>query len=112
MNTQTSHIEQYKYPYNTNVNNESHQKGSEEEPNQNKDPMVTGIASRKAGKNLREKEKEEISKELCPCCNKYVETGVECGQCGNWFHYKCEGTTEEQVKNHYAKHMQYISEKD
>ena len=41
-----------------------------------------------------------INKEIYPCCIKYLETGVECGYCGNWFHYKCENTTE------------YISKKD
>ena len=111
MNIQTSHIEQYKYPHNTNLSNEPilervpHQKVSGEELNQNKYTRVTGIGKKKAGKNLREKEKEEINKEICPCCNKYVEKGVECIQCGNWFHYKCEGTTEEQVKNHYSETM-------
>ena len=61
---------------------------------------------------MRGKEKEEINKEICHYCNKYVETGIECGQCGNWFHYKCEDTTEEQVKSHYPAHMQYICKKD
>ena len=118
VNIQTSHIEQYKYPHNTNVRNEPiidrvlHPKGSEEELNQNEDARVTGIGKKIAGKNLRGKEKEEINKEICLCCNKYVETGVECGQCGNWFHYKCEGTAEEQVKKHYPAHVQYICKKD
>ena len=100
------HIEQYKYPHNTNISNEAiidralHQKGSGEELNQNKDARITGIGKRIARKNLRGKEKEEINKEICLCCNKYVEISVEFGQCGNWFHYKCEDTTEEQVKNH------------
>ena len=94
------HIEQYKYPHNTNISNEAiidralHQKGSGEELNQNKDARITGIGKRIARKNLWGKEKEEINKEICLCCNKYIETG------GNWFHYKCEDTTEEQVKNH------------
>ena len=78
---QTSHIEQYKYPHNTNVSIKPiidkalHQKGSGEELNQNKNTRITGIGKRIAGKNLRGKEKEEI-KEICQCCNKYVETGV------------------------------------
>ena len=118
VNIQTSHIEQYKYPHNTNLRNEPiidrvlHSKGSEEELNQNEDARVTGIGKKIAGKNLRGKEKEEINKEICLCCNKYVETGVECGQCGNWFHYKCEGTAEEQAKKHYPSHVQYICKKD
>ena len=85
-----------------------HQKGGGDELNQNEDARVTYTGNRNAKKNLRGKEKEEINKEICLCCDKYVGTGVECGQCGNWFHYKCEDTTEEQVKNHYPAHMQYI----
>ena len=56
-----------------------HQKGSGEELNQNKDLKVTGIGKRIAMKNFRGKEREEINTQICPCCNKYVETGVECG---------------------------------
>ena len=117
INIQTSYIEQYKYPHSTNVSSDPiidrvlHQKGSGKELNQNKDARVTDIGKRIAGKNLRGKQKEEINKEICPYCNKYVETGIECGQCGNWFHYKCEDTTEEQVKNHYPAHMHYICKK-
>ena len=45
-----------------------------EELNQNKDARVTDIGKRTAVKKLRGKEKEEINKEICSCCNKYVET--------------------------------------
>ena len=61
MNIQTSHIEQYKYPHNTNISNEPiieralHQKGSGEELKQNKDTRVTGIGKRKAGKKFKRK---------------------------------------------------------
>lgn len=114
VNIQTSHIEQY-------VSNEHimervpHQKRSEKELSQNKDARERGIGKRKAGKDLRENEKEEIkeiNKEICPCCKMYVEAGVECGQCGSWFHYKFEGTTEKQVKNNYPEHIQYVCKKD
>ena len=47
---------------------------------------------------------EKYSKEKCWKkfgCNTGVKTGVECGQCGNWFHFKCESTTEEQLNNHH-----------
>ena len=33
---------------------------------------------------------EDSEKEICICCNKYVETGVQCGICHRWYHYKCE----------------------
>ena len=118
VNIQTSHIEQYKYPHNTNVSSEPiidrvlHQKGSGEELNQNEDVRVTGIGNRIAGENLGGKEKEEINKEICLCCNKYLETGLESEQCGNWFYYECEGTTEEQVKNNFPEQVQYKCTKD
>ena len=36
-------------------------------------------------------------------CNKYVETGVQCGSCYRWYHYKCEGTTEKEIKKLYLE---------
>ena len=30
-------------------------------------------------------------------CNKYVETGLQCGSCYGWYHYKCEGTTNKEI---------------
>ena len=33
---------------------------------------------------------EDSEKEIYMCCNKYVETGVQCGSCHRWYHYKCE----------------------
>ena len=74
----------------------------------NKNAWVTGIWLRNAGKNLRAQEKEEINKNICSCCNKFVKTGIERGKCSNWFHYK----SEEQVKNLYPEDMQYICKKD
>ena len=35
--------------------------------------------------------------ENCMKCDKYVETGVQCGYCQRWFHFKCEGITKEEV---------------
>ena len=37
-------------------------------------------------KNSRAQEKQETNKEISPCCNKFVKTGVQCGQNDNWFH--------------------------
>ena len=84
VNIQTSYIEQHKYPHKTNVSSEPiigrvlHQKGRGEELSQNKDARVANIVKRIVWKNLRAKEKEEIIKGIFPCCNKYVETGVQC----------------------------------
>ena len=30
-------------------------------------------------------------------CNKSFETGIQCGHCQRWFHFKCEGTAIEKV---------------
>ena len=51
--------------------------------------------------NLKTKENSE--KEMCMGCNKYVETGVQCGSCYRWYHYKCEGTTEKEIKKLYPE---------
>ena len=44
---------------------------------------------------------------ICPICDKYAKTEVQCGYCQRWFHFKCENTTEEQVSKEYPaeKHM-------
>ena len=39
-------------------------------------------------------------KEICMRCNRYVETGVQCGSCYRQYHYKCEGTEKEIKKLH------------
>ena len=45
-------------------------------------------------------------------CDKYVETGVQCGYCQRWFHFKCEGITKEEVMQEQPEEMQYICKKD
>ena len=45
-------------------------------------------------------------------CDKYVETGVQCGSCYRWYHYKCEGTTEKEIKKLYPQETHYICIKD
>ena len=42
---------------------------------------------------LAQEENSDISnRDVCPLCNRPVKTGVQCGICSRWFHYKCEGT--------------------
>ena len=55
---------------------------------------------------------EESEKEICMGCNKYVETGVQCGSCYRWYHYKCEGTTEKEIKKLYPEETHHICKKD
>ena len=51
---------------------------------------------------LAQEENSDISnRDVCPLCNRPVKTGVECGICSRWFHYKCEGTTKERVLKEY-----------
>ena len=51
-------------------------------------------------------------RDTCPICDKYVKTGVQCGNCQRWFHFKCENTTEEQVLKKYEAEQQYICMQD
>ena len=41
-------------------------------------------------------------------CNRFVETGVQCGSCYRWYHYKCEGTTEKEIRKLYPEETHYI----
>ena len=45
-------------------------------------------------------------------CNKYVEIGVQCESCYRWYHYKCEGTTEKEIKKLYPEETHCICKKD
>ena len=53
-----------------------------------------------------------VLRDICPICDKYVKTGVQCGDCQRWFHFKCENTTEEQVLKEYPAQQQYICRQD
>ena len=55
---------------------------------------------------------EDGEKEICMGCNKYVETDVQYGSCYRWYHYKCEGTTEKEIKKLYPQKTHYICKKD
>ena len=65
------------------------------------DPKKTGKEDN-INSELAQEENSDISnRDVCPLCNRPVKTGVECGICSKWFHYKCEGTTEERVLKEY-----------
>ena len=77
------------------------------------------IEARKRGKEdninleLAQKKNTDINnRDACPVCNRSVKTGVECGICSKWFHYKCDGTTEERVIKEYPQETHYICKKD
>ena len=40
---------------------------------------------------------------VCPICTKAVGMVVQCGICKNWFDYKCEKVTKEEVELKYPK---------
>ena len=62
---------------------------------------------------LAQEENSDISnRDVCPLCNRPVKTGVECGICSRWFHYKCEGTTKERVLKEYPHETHYICKND
>ena len=67
---------------------------------------------RNTGKTKPQKVTEGSEKEICMGCNKYVETGLQCGSCYRWYHYKCEGTTEKEIKKLYPEETHYICKKD
>ena len=61
---------------------------------------------------LAQEENSDISnRDVCPLCNRPVKTGVECGICGRWFHYRCEGNREERVLEEYPHKTHYICKK-
>ena len=45
----------------------------------------------------QEKNSDLNNSDVYPLCKRPVKTGVECGICYRWFHYKCQGTSEERV---------------
>ena len=55
---------------------------------------------------------DKNSDNVCPLWIRPVKTGVECGICSRWFHYKSEGITEERVLKEYPHETQYICIKD
>ena len=61
------------------------------------------IETKKRGKGIQHKfmaqeNSSDINdRDICPLCNRPVRTGVECGICCVWFHYRSEGTTKERV---------------
>ena len=67
---------------------------------------------RNTGKTKPQNITEDSEQEICMGCNKYVETGVQFGSCYRWYHYKCEGTTEKEIKKLYPEETHYICKKD
>ena len=58
-----------------------------------------------AGEYQQSVEQEEIEKERenCPKCRKKVSCGVLCDNCQQWWHYKCQSTTKENIEEEYGK---------
>ena len=57
-------------------------------------------------------QQKTVTKRYALGCNKYVEIVVECGSCYRWYHYKCEGTTEKEIKKLYPKEPHYICKRE
>ena len=76
----------------------------------NKQKEITLEKNDERERNIGETKPQNITeygeKEICMKCNKYVETGVQCGSCCRWHHYKCEGTTEKEIKKLYSEETQ------
>ena len=58
---------------------------------------------RNTGKTKPQNITEDSDKEIFMGRNKYVETGVQCGSYYRWYHCKCEGTTEKEIKKLYPE---------
>ena len=82
----------------------------------NKPKEITLEKNDEKERNIGETKPQNITKngeqEICMRCNKYIETGVQCGSCYRWHHYKCEGTTEKEIKKLYTEETHYICKKD
>ena len=57
-------------------------------------------------------ETQNVLRNICPICDKYVKAGVQCGYCQRWFYFKCKNTTEKQVLKEYPAEQQYICTQD
>ena len=55
---------------------------------------------------------QNVIRVLCPICDKYVKTGVECWYCQIWFYFKCKSTTEKQFSKEYPAEQQYMCLQD
>lgn len=51
--------------------------------------------------NKKEEEVNGESEDICRQCMKTVKSGVYCGKCTRWWHYRCQGTTRDKVKSEY-----------
>ena len=88
--------------------NQKQLKGDDTEKNieiscqKNKQKEITLRKNDERERNTGETEPQNITedseKEVCMGCNKYIETGVQCGSCYRWYHYRCDGTTEKEIK--------------
>ena len=82
----------------------------------NKQKEITLEKNDEKERNIGETKPQQITEDgenkICMGCNKYVETGVQCSSCYRWYHYKCEGTTEKEIKKLYPQKTHYICKKD
>ena len=74
------------------------------EMNESGDQLPVAQNSSDLGKKTNEI--QNAIRDICPVCDKYDKTGVQCGYCQSWFHFKCEDTTEEQVSKEYPAEQQ------
>ena len=53
----------------------------------------------KNGQDTKTAGVQRVKSENYMKCDKYVETGKQCGNCQRWFNFKCEGTTKKVYKS-------------
>ena len=111
----TNRHSERKYDYHS--QNESHitkrlrNRSKNKEINKSRDKLLT--AQNLSDLEQKTNKKQNVMRHICAIGDKYIKTGIQCGNYQRWFHFKCENTTEEQVsKDYLATIQQYICMQD
>ena len=86
---------------------EEGQKRREEDRTAAEIQSTTKEKEEQTNRKIKESEQEENEQEggsvECPRCKRNVAKGVLCSTCKNWWHYRCDKTTKEEVLINYCK---------
>ena len=79
------------------------EEGEEESANEDTDEREENRKKEQEEAAEVQKENSENEKEegKCPGCRKVVRSGVECGDCRKWWHFNCQGMTQQEVHINY-----------
>ena len=51
---------------------------------------------------------QNVMRDISLICVTYLKTGIGCGYCQRWFHFKCEKITEQQASNECPVDQQHV----